>query len=179
MSPPFRLTARPLNAAEAEVLHCELKTTANILGYLPGELTRFSECFVATETETGSFAGACLCKDLLGNWTDIAVLYVLPAFRERGVSRLLFEAAFDDAHVRRGRHIYVLSRSPQIVHLMQAKNMAIAKSAWHAPLAVHFHTQIHLSHWYRWKEAIRKAPLRQKDRFSFVAGTLRFRKITV
>lgn len=179
MSPPFSLTNRSLTGAEAECLHHELKTTANILGYLPRELLRFSSCFVATDAQTGAFAGACLCKDLFANWTDIAVLYVLPAFRGRGVSRLLFEAAFDDAHIRRKRHIYVLSRSPQIVHLMEAKNMEITRAAWKAPLAVHFHTQIHLSHWYRWKEAVRKAPLRQKDGFSFVAGTRRFRKFTV
>ena len=168
-----QILARALTEAEAQILHHELKTTPNILGYSPTELLHFSHVWVASDTETGAFAGACLCKDLFQNWTDIAVLYVLPAFRGRGISRPLWQAAFADAHETRKRHIYVLSRSPQIIHLMEEKGMTLTRSPWKAPPAVHLHTQCHMANWYRTKEAFRKMPERQKDGNSFVAGTKR------
>ena len=162
------LTHRALTLDEARILHHELKTTPNILGYLPRELLHFSHTIAACD-EAGAFAGACLTKDLTLSWTDIAVLYVLPAFRGRGLSRLLWQAAFVQTEAR-NRHIYVLSRSPQIIHLMEEKQMKMTRSPWKAPLAVHWHSQFHMASLYRWREAFRKAKLRQKDGMAFVAG---------
>src|SRR5690348_2059765 len=96
---------RKLTEAEAILLHEELKTTPNIFGYTVKELNRFTDVFVA-EVE-GEFAGACISKDLSFGWTDIAVLYVLPAFRGRGLGTELYTAAWQRAQ-QRGRHIFTL-----------------------------------------------------------------------
>ena len=170
---PFQLIARRLSSAEAACLHHELKTTPNILGYSPAELLRFSHVLIACDSASGDFAGACLSKDLTGKWTDIAVLYVLPAYRGKGLSRLLFEAALADAHDTRKRHVYVLSRSPHIIHLMQEKGLILSRAVWKAPFAVHLYTQWHMSSWYRLKEAARKSVERKKDGSSFVMGIKR------
>lgn len=148
------LIHRPLTEAEALCLHEELKTTPNILGYTPGELIRFRDVFVA-EVE-GEFAGICISKDLWFGWTDIAVLYVLPAFRGRGLGRELYTAAWGRA-AQRGRHIYTLSRSPEVIHLMQQFGMTTTRSMWRAPFAVHLHMNRHMMSLYRWKEAARKS----------------------
>ncbi len=173
------LLRRQLTPAEAACLHEELRSTPNILGYMPGELLRFTDVLVAEVSSgggiTGDFAGACLSKDLLFGWTDISVLYVLPAFRSRGISSLLFTAAFANAR-KRNRHIYTLSRSPQVIHLMERLGMQITSAVWKAPFAVHWETQWHLSSWYRFREAIRKMEMRKADGYSFVAGTKRSRR---
>lgn len=148
------LIQRKLTHAEASVLHEELKTTPNILGYVPGELLRFTEVFVA-EVE-GNFAGVCLSKDLAFGWTDIAVLYILPAFRGRGLGRELYTAAWQRAQ-QRGRHIFTLSRSPEVIHLMERFGMELTRSMWKAPLAVHLHMNRHMMNWYRIREAMRKS----------------------
>jgi GNAT superfamily N-acetyltransferase len=148
------LIHRQLTQAEAARLHEELKTTPNILGYTVKELTRFPDVLVA-EIE-GDFAGVCISKDLRFGWTDIAVLYVLPAFRGRGIARELYTAAWQRAQ-QRGRHIFTLSRSPEVIHLMEQFGMELSRSMWRAPLAFHLHMNRHMMSWYRIKEAMRKS----------------------
>jgi ribosomal protein S18 acetylase RimI-like enzyme len=163
------LTHRTLTQAEAALLHEELKTTPNILGYTVKELTRFPDVFVA-EVE-GAFAGACISKDLWFGWTDIAVLYVLPAFRGQGLGTELYTAAWQRAQ-QRSRHIFTLSCSPEVIHLMERFGMRVTRSMWSAPLAVHLHMNKHMMHWYRLKEAFRKS--RQMQRKSpLLSGTKR------
>jgi len=174
-APTIRLENRPLTVDEATILHHELKTTPNILGYSVKELTDFGTGIVAVaETDSGSaFAGVCLCKDLLWNWSDIAVLYVLPAFRGARISSRLFAAAFDALQERK-RHVFVLSRTPQIIRLMEARQMRISKSGFAAPLAVHIDINLHMANGYRWREAIRKQKMRRDDGYSFVMGTKKY-----
>ena len=152
------LNHRRLTQAEAMLLHEELKTTPNILGYTVQELTRFSQVLVA-EVE-GNFAGVCVSKDLRFGWTDIAVLYVLPTYRGRGIGRELYTAAWQQAQ-QRGRHIFTLSRSPEVIHLMERFGMELSSSLWKAPLAVHLHMNRHMMSWYRIKEAMRKSKMIQ------------------
>src|SRR5438477_3383148 len=114
------LIHRKLTHEEAALLHEELKTTPNILGYTIRELISFSQVLVAVIE--GDFAGVCISKDLSFGWTDIAVLYVLPAYRGRGLGRELYTAAWQKAQ-QRGRHIYTLSRSPEVIHLMEQFGM--------------------------------------------------------
>ncbi len=175
----IRLERRPLTSAEADRLHHELKTTPNILGYTPRELLAFGSGFVAVvddasdDVSGATFAGACLSKDLLWNWTDIALLYVLPAFRGRGISTTLFTEAFADAQTR-GRHVFTLSRTPQVIHLMERLGIATTRTSWMAPLAVHLDMNWHMMSLYRWREAFRKSPMRRVDGQRFVAGMKRF-----
>lgn len=125
------------------------------------------------ESAAGSdptFAGACISKDLLFGWTDIAMLYVLPTFRGRGIGTRLFEAAFADAR-ERGRHVYALSRSPEVIRLMERQGMELTSSPWKAPLAVHLHMNRHMMSVYRFWEAWRKSAMRRQDGGCFVAGT--------
>lgn len=166
------LTHRPLRPSEAACLHEELKTTPNILGYTVRELTHFADVFVA-EGEGGAFAGACVSKDLLFGWTDIAVLYVLPAFRGRGVGTRLYAAAWERARGR-GRHVYTLSRSPEVIRLMERYGMTMTGNPFRAPLAVHLHQNRHMASLYRWREAFRKAGMRaQSGGPGFIGGTMR------
>ena len=148
------LVHRPLKESEAAVLHDELKTTPNILGYTVREIMAFEDVLV-TEVD-GKFAAACVSKDLLFGWTDIAVLYVLPDFRGSGLGTDLYSAAWQRAS-RRARHIFTLSRSPQVIHLMKRFGMEISGSMWRAPLAVHLHMNGHMMSLYRLREAIRKS----------------------
>lgn len=169
----FRITARPLTLSEAKRLHEELKTTPNILGYTVRELTHFPHVLVA-ETEAGAFAGACISKDLLLGWTDIAVLYVLPDFRGAGIGARLFKDAFARAQERQ-RHIYVLSRNPSVIRLMEQSGMETTRAVWKAPLAVHLHQQCHMSSLYRVREAFRKSTMRN-DGHRFHMGKKRFHR---
>jgi GNAT superfamily N-acetyltransferase len=154
------LTHRRLKPTEALRLHEELKTTPNILGYTVREINAFHDVFVAEVDE--QFAGACVSKDLLLGWTDLVVLYVLPEFRGRGLGAELYTAAWQRA-AERGRHIFTLSRSPQVIHLMERFGMKISGSMLCAPLAVHLHMNKHMMSAYRIKEAIRKSAQMKKQ----------------
>ncbi len=164
------LSHRPLTREEASLLHEELKTTPNIFGYTVQELMRFSDVLV-TEVE-GSLAGACISKDLAFGWTDIAMLYVLPAFRGRGIGRELYTAAWDRA-AQRDRHILTLSRSPEVIHLMERAGMALSRSVWKAPLALHLHMNRHMCSLYRIQEMRRKAKLWEGTSSRLLMGTRR------
>ena len=165
------LIYRVLTSWEAALLHEELKTTPNILGYTVKELVRFADVFVA-EVE-GSFAGVCISKDLRFGWTDIAVLSVLPAFRGQGLARELYTAAWQQAE-QRGRHIFTFSCSPEVIHLMEQFGMKPERAMWKAPLAVHLHMNRHMMSRYRLKEAARKG--KQMKRVSpLLSGTYRNR----
>ncbi|MBC8139736.1 MAG: GNAT family N-acetyltransferase [Fibrella sp.] len=173
--PDVRLENRTLTLAEANCLHEELKSTPNILGYTVSEILRFSDVLVAVAIDTDGtemFAGVCVSKELLWGWTEIAVLYVLPAFRGRRLSTQLFTTAFAQAQ-ERGRHIFTLSRSPEAIHLMKRLGMEMSGSAWKAPLAVHLEMNWHMMSTYRWREASRKMKIRKDDGFAFVSGIKR------
>jgi GNAT superfamily N-acetyltransferase len=161
------LIHRRLTRSEAIQLHEELKTTPNILGYTVREIEGFRDAFVA-EVE-GVFAGVCVSKDLLFGWTDIAVLYVLPAFRGRGLGTELYTAAWQRAS-QRSRHIFTLSRSPQVIHLMKRFGMDITGSMWRAPLAFHLHMNRHMMSLHRMREAIRKST-QMKSQGRMLSGT--------
>ncbi len=150
----MKIIHRPLTHVEALRLHQELRTTPNILGYTVHELERLSDVQVAQIGE--EFAGVCFSIDLARGWTDIAALYVLPAFRGAGVGADLFHAAWERAQERR-RHVYVLSRNPQVVGWMRERGMTVDGKLWRAPLAVHWYMQRHMASWHRGVESIRKA----------------------
>ena len=149
----MKIIHRPLTHDEALRLHRELKTTPNILGYTVRELERLSDVQVAEVA--GEFAGMCFSVDLAQGWTDIAALYVLPDFRGAGVGADLFHAAWERAQERR-RHVYVLSRNPQVVGWMRELGMTVDGKLWRAPLAVHWYMQRHMASWYRGVESVRK-----------------------
>lgn len=129
---------RRLTHAEALRLHQELKSTPNILGYTVRELLCLTDVQVA-EVD-GRLAGAGWSVDLSMGWTEIAALYVLPEFRGRGIGERLFRAAWGRAQERE-RHVYVLSRNPQVVGWMRELGMAVDGKLWRAPLAVHWYMQ--------------------------------------
>ena len=144
---------RPLTLAEARQVHAALKETPNILGYTVRELTRWSDVLVAEAN--GVFAGLCFSVDMAQNWTEIAALLVLPRFRGRGIGDALFAASWERAWMRK-RHLYVLSRNPQVVGWMEARGMAVSAVGWKAPLAVHWYMAGHMASRYRWAESFRK-----------------------
>lgn len=149
----MHIVYRTLNLAEAQRLHQELKTTPNILGYTVRELMRLSHVWVA-EVE-GGFAGACWSVDLLHDWTEIAALYVLPEFRGRRIGERLFQAAWESTQERQ-RHVYVLSRNPQVIEWMWELGMAVDEKLWRAPFAVHWYMQRYMASSHRLFESLRK-----------------------
>lgn len=153
------LTHRLLTHTESALLHIELKTTPNILGYTIEELNGFRDVIVAEVG--GCFAGVCISKDLLFRWTDIAVLYILPEFRGQGLARELYTFAWNKA-VSRDRHIFTLSCSPEVVHFMQDFGMKTTKSFWKMPLAVHLYMNRHMMSRYRISESIRKSRIMKR-----------------
>ena len=163
------LVHRSLMEAEALRLHEELKTTPNILGYTVREILAWADVFVA-EVE-GEFAGVCASKDLLFGWTDIAALYVLSDFRGSGLGTELYTAAWERARQRQ-RHIFTLSRSPAVIHLMERFGMEIHHSMLAAPLAVHLHMNRHMMSVYRIREARRKS-IANKGLARLVSGVKR------
>ena len=144
---------RPLTLAEARQVHAALRDTPNILGYTVRELRRLSDVYVA-EVD-GVSAGLCFSVDLAQNWTEIAVLFVLPKFRGQGLGDALFAAAWERAWARR-RHLYVLSRNPQVVGWMEARGMEVRAVGWNAPLPVHWYMARYMASRYRWAESFRK-----------------------
>ena len=169
---PVRMEARRLTPVEAIILHDELKTTPNILGYLPEELLTFGTGLVAVDADTGAFAGACLTKDLRWQWSDIALLYVCPAYRGAGLAARLFDAAYTNLQAR-ARHIYVFSRTPTVIRWMRERGMTVSVSPFAAPFAANIDAFWHMMSRYRWQEAGRKMPERRLDGYSFVVGTKR------
>ena len=149
----MEITHRPLTRAEALRLHGELKTTPNILGYTVRELERLTDVQVAEAG--GEFAGVCFSVDLAAGWTEIAALYVLPEFRGCGVGAGLFRAAWERTQERQ-RHVYVLSRNPQVVGWMRELGMAVDGRLWRAPLAVHWYMQCYMASRHRFAESVRK-----------------------
>lgn len=140
--------------AEARLAHAALRDTPNILGYTVPELLRLSDVFVAEAD--GVFAGLCFSVDVAQNWTEIAALFVLPRFRGRGIGDTLFAAAWERAWGRK-RHLYVLSRNPQVIGWMEARGMEVSAVSWNAPLAVHWYMARHMASRHRWAESFRKA----------------------
>ncbi len=152
----MEIVFRPLTHAEAVRLHQALKDTPNILGYTVRELERFSNVYVAEEEDNEKkFAGACLSVDLKQEWTEIAALCVLPESRGRGLGKALFEAAWARAQERR-RHVYVLSRNPQVIQWMRALGMQVDGNHLRAPAAVQWYMVRHMASWYRSREGFRK-----------------------
>lgn len=144
---------RRLTRPEANQLHHELKSTPNILGYTVHELERLTDVQVA-EVD-GRLAGACWSVDLPMGWTEIAAIYVLPEFRGSGIGKALFLAAWGRAQEWE-RHVYVLSRNPQVVGWMRELGMAVDGKLWRVPLAVHWYMQWYMMSWLRVGESVRK-----------------------
>ena len=147
------ITHRPLTREEAIRLHQDLKSTPNILGYTVRELLRLSDVYVAEVND--AFAGACWSVDLACGWTEIAVLYVFPEFRGEGIGCRLFDCAWSSARSRQ-RHLYILSRNPQVIQWMKERGMTVNGKLWCAPLAVQWYMTWYMTSWYRWCESIRK-----------------------
>jgi GNAT superfamily N-acetyltransferase len=146
---------RFLTATEATLLHQELKTTPNILGYTVSELRRWPDALVWESA--GTLAAVCLCVELAEGWMEISAIYVLPAFRGHGLGRRLFTFAVQRA-VLQNQQVCVLSRNPQVISWMQAEGLTVSDGLRRAPLPVRTHLRRHMAHPYRWAEALRKFP---------------------
>lgn len=154
----IRLSERSLGREEAERLSTALKETPNILGYTPRELQNFHEVIVAhADGEDGGAAGVCILKPMPGRWTDIAVIFVFPEYRRRGIGSRLFTAAIQRIRDQK-RHVLCVSRDASIIRLMERDGMRFISSML-LPWPVQYAYSIHYSSVYRFKEALRKAAI--------------------
>lgn len=153
-------THRPLTEPEARTLYALIKLTPNILGYTMYELLRFRDVWVAEVG--GELAGVCIAIDMPLGWTEFAALCVADEFRGMGIGSELFDRAWKTSLERR-RRIFVMSRHPSVLTMMRAHGMTIHKNPLFAPLSVQLYNTWHMSSRYRWKELIRKEPMRRAD----------------
>ena len=130
-----------------------------------------SRCFLVAESGNGSFAGHALSWVDKENCVNLLRLYVLPAFRKRGIGTQLYGAAWKRAE-ERGRNIFTLSREPHVIAMMEKNGMTLLRSPLQAPLSIHLYMNWHMSSRYRMGEMIRKAKL-TKGSPAFVGGLKR------
>lgn len=74
------------------------------------------------------------------------------AFRGIGIGPNLFHVVGKRAQDRQ-RHVYVLSRNPQVVGWMREMGMTVNGKLWCAPLAVHWFMQWYMMSWHRIMES--------------------------
>ena len=164
----YEIVKRRLTASEADVLYKEIKTTPNILGLTRGEWRAFKDVWVAEKD--GQMAGVCANRDLPLGWSEVAALYVLPEHRAHGLGRQLFELAFDDL-VKRRRDIYVISRNPAIIKMMEERRMRFLAIE-RMPLGITLFNLAYMAQPYRGWEMLRKQMAFRGDRSGFRGAIL-------
>lgn len=122
MAQDYTITKRPLTDQEIDLIYHELKSTPNITGYTRSEWKAFKNVFVATRQ--GILIGISLTKMIDEQWDELAVLYVLPAFRHKGVGKHLFYKAFESLKDKK-KNIYAVSRNQSIIALLKSNRFEL------------------------------------------------------
>ncbi|WP_418960760.1 GNAT family N-acetyltransferase [Streptomyces tritici] len=92
---PTEVQRRPLTRDEARVVVAEIRDSPKITGYSPAEWTGGRDTFALVHGDTGELVGALLVHHLLGDWCEVAVMYILKEHQGQGHGRRLMRAALD------------------------------------------------------------------------------------
>lgn len=130
MAQDYLITKRPLTDQEVDLIYHEIKNTPNITGYTKNEWRVFKNVFVAEKK--GNLIGISLTKGIDTQWEEIAVLYVLPAFRHKGVGKHLFYKSFESLKDKK-KNIYAVSRNQSIISLLKSNRFEFV-NFWSLPL---------------------------------------------
>lgn len=97
---------------EAHALVAAIRAEPTITGYSVSEWTRRRDVYLAFEPDECGPVGAALVHHLRGGWSELAVLYVYPGFRGRGVATRLARRAVADLAARGRRVLMFYSTRP-------------------------------------------------------------------
>ncbi|MFG2330897.1 GNAT family N-acetyltransferase [Streptomyces sp. NPDC048604] len=92
---PTEVQRRPLTRDEARVVVAQIRDSPKITGYSAAEWSGGRDTFALVRTDTGELVGALLVHHLLGNWCEVAVMYILSEYQGQGHGRGLMRAALD------------------------------------------------------------------------------------
>ena len=162
----YKIIKRSLSEKEIELLIKEVKTTPNIIGYTKREWSKFKNIWVA-ETEN-ELVGVLVAINLPYNWIDIAVLYVLKPYRNKGIGRELIDTTTTLIETK-GNNLYMVSSNPMVIKNMEEINMTLVNSPFKLPLAIQLFNIRYALNLFRIYEAIRKA-VKMKREHRFVYG---------
>ncbi|WP_221889747.1 GNAT family N-acetyltransferase [Streptomyces sp. WAC06614] len=87
------LQRRPLTHDEAAIVVAEIRRSPKITGYSAAEWTGRRDTFALVDRASGELLGALLVHHLLGNWSEVAVVFIPEAHRGQGYGRQLLGGA--------------------------------------------------------------------------------------
>lgn len=157
-----------LSPEEASILVKAIQKTPHISGYSQQKWLR-SEHVIVAKDERGNIMGACLEDDFGASWTEIAVIFVLPEHRGKGIGRQFFEMACADI-LERGRNIIIMSSEVGIRKVIEESDLDTFDSledldeAYHPhyfTLTTYYTIRYHLSMYRNW-ERLRKRRVFEK-----------------
>ncbi len=159
-----KIINKPLIKSEAKIILNEIRQSPNITGYSLHELLNLKTVFKAYVDD--NFVGVCANFDFEANWTELSAFIISPKFRGQGIGKKLFSASWADA-ISRKKNIFIVSRNPVMIKILEETDLKILSSFWQLPLAVIIHELIFSISWYRVKEFIRKLSMKKPGRFVF------------
>lgn len=127
------LTHRKLRPDEAAFLTEQIKLTPNITGYSQQEWQEFKQNqILVAENKQGEIVGVCLYYDFSDIWVYLAVLFVLPEFRGKGVGKELFYQACSEIKSRK-KNSYVATKTPAVKKMMKDLNFTMFDTLFKLP----------------------------------------------
>ncbi len=148
-----RIEKRLLTKTEITSLVDGIKNTVNITGFTKNELKSFGVPYVAEIN--GKLVGVAYATPLSKDWSELAILFIWPEFRGKGIGTALFETAWREM-VANHQSIYIVSRTKSVIELMQSKGMkfvGLINLPWSVKRDVIYYA---LKSIYRIKEFVRK-----------------------
>ncbi|WP_460505444.1 GNAT family N-acetyltransferase [Hydrogenophaga soli] len=107
----FWFQRRPLTTSEANQIIKEIAAEPNITGYSCAEWTGGKDVFLLYDWSSNCIAAAILVHHLFGLWSEIAVVFVSPAYRGQQLGRRLLQLAMDTLRFSGRRYVIFYSTS--------------------------------------------------------------------
>jgi len=146
----FEIQKRALTDQEIDLVVEEIKKTPNITGYTKKEWQKFADIFVAQKS--GELAGICLVKKINKQWSELAVLFVLPKFRHLGLGRKLHFKAME---YLQNKNIYAVTRNEATIDFLKHDHFELLNFS-QLPFFLKLRVFIYALSFYRIKEYVRK-----------------------
>lgn len=174
----FRFQRRPLTRDEAATLVAEIAAEPDITGYSLSEWAGGKDVFLLYDKSRKSVAAAILVHHLLGDWSEIAVVYVRPAYRGKQLARRLLQLTVETLQFAM-RHYVIFYSTQQMERMLSASGFTLfqdseefaqQRARWRLYFRLLYKPQW-LFNVYRVKELLRKQKLFRKT-FCFSVGIL-------